>query len=134
MMDAKSIKKEVWETVLDLNSAWTVENDAKKLARIFHPKMVAVAPSERNRIEGGKKCVAAWMGFAKLCKIHWWKEFEPKIQLFGEGKFAIATYYFDMSVEMGGKEIRLRGRDMLSLVKEKGKWKVVADQFSSYPK
>jgi hypothetical protein len=132
-MDITRVKKEIWKAVEDLNRAWTVENDAKKLGRYFHQNMVAIAPNERLRIEGGKKCVAAWMGFTKMAKIHWWKTQKPKIQVYGNEKMAVVTYYYDMSVEMGGKTVGLSGRDMLCLIKEGRMWKVVAVQFSPYP-
>lgn len=47
--------------------------------------------------------------------------------------FAIVTYYFDMSFQMNGQTINMKGRDMFSLVKENNKWWIVADQFSQYP-
>jgi hypothetical protein len=34
---------------------------------------------------------------------------------------------------MGGRTFKLEGRDMFSLVKEDGRWRVVSDQFSPYP-
>ncbi len=45
----------------------------------------------------------------------------------------MVTYYYDMLVEMGGKEMRLAGRDMFFMVIEDGHWLAVADQFSEYP-
>ena len=66
-------------------------------------------------------------------KNHSWKELEPKVQVYGAGKFAVVTYYFDMSFDMGGRTINMKGRDMLSLVNENGKWLVVSDQFSPFP-
>lgn len=133
-MNTARLKQQIWDAVLDLNSAWTVENDPKKLSQYFHKNMVAIVPSEHDRVEGGKKCVAGWMAFGKSAKILWWKELKPKIEIFGNGKFAIVTYYYDMSVEMGGQSLRLSGRDMMALVRENRAWKVVADQFSSFPK
>jgi len=65
--------------------------------------------------------------------IEYFNELDPDIRLFGGGKFAIVTYYFDMSFDMGGQNIKLKGRDMFSLVNENSKWWVVADQFSPNP-
>ena len=95
--------------------------------------MVAVTPTDLRRIERGGNCVAGWKKFAENTKIHFWKESEPKVQIYGEGKFAIVTYYFDMSFDMDGQTINMKGRDMFSLVNENGKWLIVADQFSQFP-
>jgi hypothetical protein len=132
-MDESRVKQEVWETVRALNRLWTIENRADKLADYFHKDMVAITPTDRLRLEGGKACVAGWEGFTDAAMIHYWKEIDPKIELFGNGTFAVVTYYFDMSFDMNDLAITMGGRDMMSLVNEGGKWLVVADQFSPYP-
>jgi hypothetical protein len=38
-----------------------------------------------------------------------------------------------MSFDMAGQTVTMGGRDMFVMVKEDGKWWVVADQFSAYP-
>jgi len=58
---------------------------------------------------------------AKSSKINSWEEISPKIQPYGDGKFAVVTYYFDMSFDLGGQTINMKGRDMFSLVNENGK-------------
>ncbi|HLP40072.1 MAG TPA: hypothetical protein VK465_01080, partial [Fibrobacteria bacterium] len=40
---------------------------------------------------------AGWKNFSQNAKIHFWKELDPSIQVYGEGRFAIVTYYFGMS-------------------------------------
>jgi len=132
-MDQSKIKKDVWETVQTFNRLWTAENKADELVNYFHKNMVVIAPNNRLRIEGQQACVAGWKAFTQTAKIHYWKELDPKIELFGEGNFAIVTYYFDMSFDMFGQTIKMGGRDMFSLVNEDGKWWVVADQYSPYP-
>ncbi|NOX89264.1 MAG: nuclear transport factor 2 family protein [Calditrichaeota bacterium] len=77
--------------------------------------------------------MAAWKAFVEATNIHYWKGIDPKIQIYGDGKFAVVTYYFDISFDMGGQTIKMGGRDMLMLVKENGKWWVVADRFSPIP-
>ena len=132
-MNQAKIKEEVWATIQALNRLWTVENRTDELAQYFHKNMVAISATDRLRIEGRESCVAAWKKFTQAAKIHYWKEIDPKIELFGNNTFAILTYYFDMSFEMGGKTIKMGGRDMFAMVNEDGKWWVVADQFSAYP-
>jgi hypothetical protein len=132
-MDESKIKKDVWAAVQALNRLWTVENRADELLNYFHKKMVAITPTDRLRRDGGTACVAGWKEFTDAAKIHYWKEIDPKIEIFGNGAFAVVTYYFDMSFDMGGQTVTMGGRDMMSLVNEDGRWWVVADQFSPYP-
>ena len=122
---------EVWQTVQALNRAWT-SGKCDELKDYFHDGMIAITPTDRSRLEGKQACIDGWTRFvAATTKMHYWKEFDPKIQVYGDT--AIVTYYFEMSCDMGGKTIQLTGRDMLVLVREKGKWLVVADQFSPNP-
>ena len=132
-MQEPKIEEEVWQIVQALNRAWTVDGNADALADYFHENMVAITPTDRERVEGRNACVAGWKAFAEATKIHYWKEIDPKVQLYGDGKFAVATYYWDMSYDMAGQTINMGGRDMFALVNERGKWWVVADQFSPYP-
>lgn len=127
------IKDEVWATIQALNRLWTVENKADELKQYFHKNMVAISATDKLRLEGREACVAAWKNFTQTTKIHYWKEIDPKIELFGNSAFAIVTYYFDMSFDIAGQTIKMGGRDMFALVNEDGKWWVVADQFSAYP-
>ena len=125
------IKDEVWMTLRSLNDAWTKGNP-DDLKEHFHKDMVAITGTDRERIEGREACVTSWSDFANNAQIHYWKEIDPKIQMYGDT--AVVTYYFDMSFDMGGQTIDMGGRDMFVFVKEGGKWWVVADQFSAYPK
>jgi len=126
-------QEQIWETIQEMNRKWTAENNTDELKNYFHKDMVAITPTDLKRIEGKENCVAAWKNFTENAKIRSWKETEPKVQIYGENKFAIVAYYFDMSFDMGGRTINMKGRDMFALVNENGKWLVVADQFSQFP-
>ncbi|MBI5544167.1 MAG: nuclear transport factor 2 family protein [Deltaproteobacteria bacterium] len=132
-MSDEAVKQEIWSTIRALNDAWTVHDDAEKLREYFHRDMVAITPTDRLRREGREACVAGWKGFIEQAKVTRWRELEPKIHVYGEGRFAVVTYYYEMACQMGGRAFDLSGRDMLTLVLEDGRWWVVADQFSSYP-
>ena len=133
-MDESIVKEDVWQTVQALNRAWTEEGNADKLNDYFHKEMVAIPGNGRNRLEGRDACVAGWKSFVKAAKIHSFKEIDPKVQLYGNGKFAVVTYYYEISFDMSGQTFTESGRDMFVLVYENGKWRVVADHFSSYPR
>jgi hypothetical protein len=132
-MPESRISNEVWQTIQALNRAWTVEGNADELKNYFHETMVAITATDHDRLEGRDACVASWKAFAEATKILYWKEIDPKVQIYGNGNFAVVTYYFDMSFEEGGQTIKMSGRDMFVLVNEDGKWWAVADQFSAYP-
>ena len=123
-------KQEVWETIRALNDTWTKGNP-DDLAGHFHNDMVAIVPPVRERLNGRDACVASWKGFAQTAKILGWCEIDPQIEI--HGPTAIVTCYYEMSCEMDGESISLAGRDMMVLHKKKGKWWVIADQFSPYP-
>ncbi len=125
-----TVKQEVWQTLRALNDAWTKGNP-NDLKNYFHKDMVAITATDRERLEGREACFTSWSNFVKATKIHFWKEVEPRIQIYGST--AVITYYFDMSFDMGGQTTNLGGRDMFVFVKEGGKWWAVADQFSPYP-
>ncbi len=124
------LEQEVWQTVRDLNDAWT-KGRPQDLTSFFHRDMVAITPTDRERLEGREACYNGWNDFVQSTTIHYWKETEPRIQIYGPA--AVVTYYFEMSFDQGGQTINLGGRDMFFLVKEGGKWLAVADQFSPYP-
>lgn len=133
MKEETKIKEDVWQTILRMNKLWTVDNKAEELVNYFHKNMVAITPTDTFRREGQHECVAGWKGFADMAKIHYWKEIDPKIDLYGNGLFAIVTYRFEMAFDINGQTIEMNGRDMFSLIKENNKWWIVANQFSSTP-
>jgi hypothetical protein len=113
-----------------MNDCWT-QGDPEDLSQFFHPRMIAITPTERRRLEGGRACVEVWKDFCRSAKIHRWEEKDPSIQVFGDS--AVVSYYFDMTFELDGQSITLGGRDLFFFVKEDGRWWAVADQFSPYP-
>ena len=124
------VEQEIWSTIRTLNDAWTNGNP-DDLADYFHPRMIAVTPVDRLRREGAEACVAGWKGFAEATRIHRWQEFDPLIQVYGDA--AVVAYYYEIDFDMGGRRIEESGRDLFFLVREHGRWWVVADQFSAYP-
>lgn len=112
-MQESRAKEEVWQTIQTLNRLWTVEGNADELREYFHRDMVAITPTDRNRLEGRDACVAGWKAFATAAKIHYWKETDPRVDLYGNDSFAVVTYYFDMSFEMGGQTVKMGGRYVL---------------------
>lgn len=127
---ADPTRQEVWETLQALNRAWT-RGRPDELRKYFHPDMVAITPTDRDRLQGAEACIAGWTAFVAATTIHRWREIAPRIQLYGDT--AVVTYEFDMAFDMGGQRIDLGGRDMFVFVRENGRWLAVADQFSPFP-
>ncbi|MCX6149541.1 MAG: nuclear transport factor 2 family protein [Ignavibacteriales bacterium] len=132
-MDELKIKEEILGILEKLNRSWAVEHNTEKLKEYFHENMVVLEPGRKERREGRKECIDGWKNFVEATKIHYWKESDHKVQLYGDGKFAVVTYYWDMSYDMNDQTFTLGGRDMFVMVKEDGKWWAVADQFSPNP-
>ncbi|MCX6639070.1 MAG: DUF4440 domain-containing protein [bacterium] len=132
-VDSKKIEEEIWRFVQELNYTWTTAKKPDDLSKFFHADIVVLAPHERLRIEGQTACISAWKRFVDSTNIISWREIDPKIQLYGEGKFAIVTYYYEISLETNSQTLTLSGRDMFSLIYEQERWWAVADQFSPYP-
>lgn len=124
------VQHEIWGTVRALNDAWTKGNP-DDLANYFHPKMLAITPVDRLRRDGAAACIAGWKGFAEAACIYRWQESDPLIRVYGNA--AVVTYYYEIDFEMGGQHVEQGGRDLFFLVREDGRWLVVADQFSPYP-
>lgn len=127
------LEHEVWQFVSEMNRAWAVDKNTEVLKDYFHQNMVAITSTDHYRIEGKDACLAAWKTFVDTTQVHYFKEIDPSVQIYADGAAAVVTYYFDLSFEMGGQTITSSGRDMFVLVKEDGKWWIVADQFSPYP-
>lgn len=127
---ADPVEQEIWSTIRALNDAWTHGNP-DDLAQFFHPRMVAVTPVDRLRRDGAEACIAGWKGFAEATRIHRWHERDPLIRIYGDA--AVVAYYYEIDFDMGGRRIEQSGRDLFFLIRENGRWRVVADQFSGYP-
>jgi len=128
MTDAE---REVWTTVETMNRCWTA-GDPRELNGYFHPRMVAITPADDLPLVGGEACVAAWSRYAGTVRIHSWRTRDERVEVFGDT--AVVTYLYEMECEMDGRSFQPRGRDMLALIREDGRWRVIADQFSPFPK
>jgi uncharacterized protein (TIGR02246 family) len=128
MTDAE---REVWTAVEAMNRCWTA-GDPRELSHHFHPRMVAVTPADELPLVGGEACAAAWARYAATVRIRSWRTHDERITVFGDA--AVVAYLYEMECETGGRTVHPRGRDLLALVREDGRWRVVADQFSPYPR
>jgi len=124
------VQADVWRTVEALNRAWT-KGDPADLRGFFHERMIAVTPADRLPLTSGKACVSAWSRYAEGTKILSWSTSDADIRVFGDT--AVVTYLFSMKCERDGFAFEPAGRDMMVLIREAGRWRVIADQFSPFP-
>lgn len=127
------LEREVWKVVSDMNRAWSVDLNTDVLKDYFHKDMVAITATDRERIVGRDACVAAWKLFVDRFHTDYFRETDPLVQIHAGGTCAVVTCYFDMFYSAGESKFTAGGRDMFVLVKEDGKWWIIADQFSPYP-
>ncbi|MBU0742352.1 nuclear transport factor 2 family protein [bacterium] len=125
-----AVETEVWDPVEALNRCWTT-GSAADLRDYFHETMVAITPADRMPLLGREACVSAWTEYAETTKIISWQTHNPNIRVYGDT--AIVTYSYEMRCERAGMSFRPSGRDMIVLVRDAGRWWVIADQFSPYP-
>ena len=128
MLALDPVQREVLATVHDMNRAWT-GGHAERLADYFHPRMVALTPADARRLESGAACQAAWAAYAEETVIHRWEESDPLVRVHGAA--AVVAYDYEIDAERAGQRRLMRGRDLLFLMRENGRWLVVADQFTS---
>jgi ketosteroid isomerase-like protein len=124
---------EIESIVREMNRAWTGSWDEKKFAEFIHPDAVAIVPTTPGRLEGRDQYVTGWKSFAGMAQIHEWVETSHRVTVYASGICAVVTYFFTIRFAIGGNEQLMKGRDMLFLVKEQGRWLVAADQFSPEP-
>jgi len=127
------ITGEVWDRVRSMNRCWAVDEDLERLADHFHEKVVLISPGERERVDGINAVVANYKEFIDGAEVTSLKENSPKVQLYGDDRFAVVTYYYDLSYLWEGEAVEAKGRDMIILVKDGGEWRIVGQQFSSFP-
>jgi ketosteroid isomerase-like protein len=132
-MDRSAREQEVVAAVREMNRLWTETWDEEGFARFIHPDAVAIAPATPGRLVGRDAYVAGWKGFVQATTIHEWKESGHRVSFFCRGSCAVLTYFFTIRFILGGQETEMKGRDMFTLVKQDGRWLVVADQFSPEP-
>jgi len=125
--------QDVIAAVREMNRLWTETWDEEGFRRFIHPDAVAIAPTTPGRLEGREAYVAGWKGFVQAVKIHEWKESGHRVSFFCRGSCAVLSYSFTIRFFANGQEIVMKGRDLFTLVKQRGRWLVVADQFSPEP-
>jgi len=120
-------------TLREMNRCWTESWNETRFREYIHPEAVAIVPTTPGVLEGRDAYIAGWSGFVEAATIHAWNESDHRIRIHADGSCAVATYRFSISFTVSGQPVTMMGRDMFFLVRESGRWLVVADQFSPEP-
>ncbi|MBI4861053.1 MAG: DUF4440 domain-containing protein [Candidatus Riflebacteria bacterium] len=121
---------DVWNVVRSINALWTTGR-VDELGDHFHPRMIAITPADREPLVGKEACIDSWRRFTRLAKGLSWVETDPRVEIHGDT--AVVAYTYCAACEMDGRPVELRGRDLFVMHRERGRWWVVADQFSPFP-
>ncbi len=128
--DNDTDKQAVFETLKTMNRLWSSDRRPEALADYFHERMTAVCGGESTIRTNGQACIEGWTRFSREAENIYIEESKPHIELFLGGTVAVAAYYFDCSYTMKGRHVAMKGRDLFTLIKEHGRWHIIADHFS----
>ncbi len=127
-------EEQVLEKVEEFTIAWAEKEDPELLRNIFHDRIVSITPSVREPIHGANENIEAYKKFLESVEIVDSKFTNKTVNLYNNQHTAVVTLQYEVDMKFGNSKMTSVGRDMLILVKENGKWEIVADQYSSFPK
>ena len=123
--------KQVWETVKAHNKAWAVLEDINDQLKYVHDDVVFIKPPFKEILKGKEKYKEDYEKWMQHAKVDYFHEVNPVIKIYGEGNFAIVTYNINMSFTYDDEVVNdWKGVDMMTLVKENGKWLITSDMFT----
>ena len=123
--------KQVWETVKAHNKAWAVLEDINDQLKYVHDDVVFIKPPFKEILKGKEKYKEDYEKWIQRAKVDYFHEVNPVIKIYGEGNFAIVTYNINMSFTYDDEVVNdWKGVDMMTLVKENGKWLITSDMFT----
>jgi ketosteroid isomerase-like protein len=131
---AEPARKEVWDTIQAFCRTWAGEGNADGLREYFHPDIITASPDRRDRVEGRDANIQAYKDFLASTKVTGWTLRGEKILVLGRGDAAVADFEYEIPLERNGQATLATGRDTMVLVKRAGRWWIVADHFSPFPK
>ncbi len=124
---------EAFATVSNFNRLWVREHTTEGMDKLCHPDMVLINPGLPERVLGRDRIIRNYRVYLDTVQPQTIRELEPMVQLHNHGLTAVVTYDYDLRIRVGEESKRFQGRDMVVLVRENGKWLVVADQFCPFP-
>ena len=130
-MSSEDAAKEVWEVIKAHNKAWSESEDINEQLKYVHNEVVFVRPPFKEILKGKTQYKTDYENWMKHAKVEYFREVNPVIKVYGDGTFAIVSYNIDMSFTYDAATVNdWKGVDMMTLVKENGKWLVTSDMYA----
>ena len=127
--------KKVWETVKAHNKAWSELEDINDQLKFIHDDVVFIKPPFKEILKGKEKYREVYELWMQHAKVDYFHEVNPVIKIYGNGNFAIVTYNIDMSFTYDDEVVNdWKGADIMTLVKENGKWLITSDMYAKETK
>jgi ketosteroid isomerase-like protein len=114
-------RSDIRELVKKINRAW-LTGKVTELNSYFHDDMVIKSPAFQELCRGREACVKSYEEFLTQARVLDYKDEPPSVDLFGRSAMAVCPW--EMAYELSGKQYREKGRDMLMLTRETGRWMV----------
>lgn len=128
--DTEQLKKEVWETVIAHNDAWSVEENISEQMKYVHDDIVSVFPPFIETTKGKDAYREGYLEWYEHATVHFFHEVNPDITIYNS-RFAIVVYNIEMSFDYDDQLVdNWKGMDMLTLVKANGKWLITSDMYA----
>ncbi len=130
-VDMKNQVEEVLNTVKAHNSAWSKLEDLSEQEKYIHDDIVFIAPPYKTPVEGKIQYLNNYKSFNEHATVHFFNEVSPKIRFYNNGRTAIVTFEIDMSFDFDdNSNPSWKGMDMMTLVRENGRWLIVSDMYA----
>jgi uncharacterized protein (TIGR02246 family) len=125
-MTGSSDRDEIRALIGRINDAWlkgppeSVESVVKEC---FTEGMVIVGPNLQVAGRGREACAKSYADFARAAKVRECRLADPDVEVSGDT--AVATYAWEMTYEMQGREHHESGHDLYVLSRTDGRWRAV---------
>jgi ketosteroid isomerase-like protein len=114
---------EIRDVLRTINDSWLANKPSELptiLADCFHEDMVIKGSNLDTLASGRDASVRSYVDFIEQAKISGFSQDEPEIQTFGST--AVATYGWNITYTLGGKEYTEPGHDVFVFTRTNGKW------------
>jgi|SRR5436190_4834569 len=125
-MTAREGSEEIRLLLKRINDAWLQGRPEAIVATLndcFHDGIVIKGPSFQTLGRGKEACVQSYVDFVRQAVIKKCELSDPVIDQSGDT--AIATYAWEMTYELEGREYHESGHDLFVLARVEGRWQAI---------
>ncbi len=109
-----------------INDAWLKgrpEDIPPTLAECFEEDMTIKGPNFQEAARGKQAAIEGYVDFARRAEMRQCHLAEPAIEVYGDT--AVATYFWQMTYLLDGREYEESGHDLFVLIRSGGGWRAV---------